>query len=94
MTMVAVSCLMFALWRLTSDLGWTDTFVISDGILSHWQVWMAMTIAFGVIAFRLARYGRAKQARPDSVTPDIAVPGAALAMADSSPLPIETLGDN
>ena len=57
--LVAVSCLMLAMWRLTSDLGWTDTFVIPDGILSHWQVWMAMTIATGALAIRLVRYGRA-----------------------------------
>ena len=55
-TLLAVSCLMLALWRLTSDLGWTGEFVISEGLLSHWQVWMALTIAFAVIGVRLARY--------------------------------------
>ncbi len=64
--LVAVSCLMLAMWRLTSDLGWTGEFVIPDGILSHWQVWMAMTIATGFLAFRLVRYGRALEQPDDS----------------------------
>ncbi len=59
--LAAVSCLMLALWRLTSDLGWTEPFVIADGMLSHWQVWMAMTIASGALAFRLVRYGRQRE---------------------------------
>jgi hypothetical protein len=29
-------------WRLSSDLGWTDEFFISTGLLSHWQVWFAL----------------------------------------------------
>lgn len=63
--LVAVSCLMLAMWRLTSDLGWTGEFVIPDGILSHWQVWMAMTIATGFLAVRLVRYGRALEEAED-----------------------------
>ncbi len=56
LTLAWVSCLMLALWRLTSDLGWTESFVISEGILSHWQVWLALTIAFGLAGLRLNRY--------------------------------------
>lgn len=57
-TLIAVSCLMLGVWRLTWDLGWTSSFVISDGFWSHWQVWMAFTIAFSALAVRLVRYGR------------------------------------
>lgn len=60
--LLAVSCLMLALWRLTSDLGWTGEFVVSDGFLSHWQVWMALTIVFGAIGVRLSRYSRTTEA--------------------------------
>lgn len=56
--LLAVSCSMFAVWRLTWDLGWTSSFVIADGIFSHWQVWMALTILFTAVAVRLIRYGR------------------------------------
>jgi hypothetical protein len=29
-------------WRLCADLGWTDSFFIGGGILSHWQIWFAL----------------------------------------------------
>jgi putative Mn2+ efflux pump MntP len=40
------------LWRLTADVGWTQTFPISTGFFSHWQVWIALAIAlkFGASA--------------------------------------------
>jgi hypothetical protein len=40
------------LWRLTADLGWTETFPISSGFFSHWQVWIALAagLKFGVSA--------------------------------------------
>lgn len=30
-------------WRLGADLGWTGAFFIDDGVLSHWQVWFALS---------------------------------------------------
>jgi len=41
-TPVALVALVLALWRLTADLGWTDAFFISDGLFSHWQVWIVL----------------------------------------------------
>jgi hypothetical protein len=40
-----VLALVFAMWRFTADLGWTETFVIATGFFSHWQVWFALAIA-------------------------------------------------
>ncbi len=40
----AVIALVMGLWRLTADLGWTETFPISSGFFSHWIVWVAMAI--------------------------------------------------
>jgi len=40
----AVVALVMGIWRLTSDLGWTDTFPVSTGFFSHWQVWIALAI--------------------------------------------------
>jgi len=37
--------LVFGLWRVSADLGWTDDFVIASGFFSHWQVWIALAIA-------------------------------------------------
>src|SRR6266498_1487083 len=30
------------LWRLGADLGWAGAFFINKGVLSHWQVWIAL----------------------------------------------------
>jgi hypothetical protein len=43
-------------WRLGADLDWTGEFFISSGLLSHWQVWLALAIATQVVAAHLARY--------------------------------------
>jgi TRAP-type C4-dicarboxylate transport system permease small subunit len=61
--LAAVSCLGLGLWRLTSDLGWTGAFAIPDGLLSHWQVWLALAVGFGGAALRLMRYGRPPEER-------------------------------
>ena len=60
--LLAFSCLMLAMWRLTSDLNWTESFAISDGFLSHWQVWMALAIAFGAVGMRLNKYSHQARA--------------------------------
>jgi hypothetical protein len=62
--LVAVPCLMLALWRLTSDLGWTGAFVVKDGLFSHWQVWLALTFGLGMLSFRLMRYAQGNTAEP------------------------------
>jgi len=43
-------------WRLGADLNWTGEFFISSGLLSHWQVWLALAIATQVAAAHFARY--------------------------------------
>lgn len=49
-------------WRLTADLGFTAGFVISSGIFSHWQVWLATSILVQLFARLLNRYGRSGDA--------------------------------
>jgi hypothetical protein len=46
------------LWRLTADLGVTAGFVISSGIFSHWQVWLATAVLLQLCARLLNRYGK------------------------------------
>jgi hypothetical protein len=50
----AVIALVMGLWRLTADLAWTDTFPISTGFFSHWQVWIALAIGLKFGASALA----------------------------------------
>jgi hypothetical protein len=40
----AVIAFVMGLWRLTADLGWTETFPITAGFFSHWLVWVALAI--------------------------------------------------
>jgi hypothetical protein len=51
-TPTAMIALVLGLWRLAADLGWTGEFFISDGLLSHWQVWilLAAGLKLGVSA--------------------------------------------
>ncbi len=41
---VAVAGYTLAAWRVGSDLNWTGEFFISTGLLSHWQVWLALAL--------------------------------------------------
>ena len=41
---LALIALVLGLWRLTSDIGWTGAFLVSEGLFSHWQVWIALAI--------------------------------------------------
>jgi hypothetical protein len=51
-------------WRLCADLGWTGNFFIGSGLLSHWQVWIALAIATQAASVNLSRQLRA---HPESV---------------------------
>jgi len=52
---VALIAAVMAFWRFGADAGWTDTFVVSDGLMSHWQVWLAMAIGIQWMSMRLDR---------------------------------------
>jgi hypothetical protein len=47
-----MTALSLGLWRLTTDLEWTEWFPVSSGFFSHWQSWIALAIAlkFGASA--------------------------------------------
>ena len=47
-----------AIWRIAADLNWTNSFAISSGIFSHWQVWLGAAVALQMCARALNRYGR------------------------------------
>jgi hypothetical protein len=47
-----------ALWRIAADLNWTNSFAISSGFFSHWQIWLGGAILLQLCAHILNRYGR------------------------------------
>lgn len=55
-----------AVWRIGADLKWMGQFAISDGLFSHWQVWLAMGIALFIAAGTLSRYGMTSSQTPFS----------------------------
>jgi hypothetical protein len=60
LTPVAATAGAVAAWRFGADAGWTGSFFIADGFLSHWQVWFAIAIIVESCAYSLHR-GVAKQ---------------------------------
>jgi hypothetical protein len=55
LTPVAVAAGALAAWRLGVDAGWTRTFFIARGFLSHWQVWCAFAVSAEICACSLRR---------------------------------------
>ena len=58
LTPAALAAFTMAVWRIAADLHWTSAFVISSGIFSHWQVWLATAVLLLISASALNRYGR------------------------------------
>lgn len=57
LTPAAVMAFALAAWRLCADLGFAREFVFAEGLLSHWQVWMAAAALIELCAWALNRYG-------------------------------------
>ena len=53
LTPVAAVAGALAAWRFGVDAGWTGTFFIAHGLLSHWQVWCAFAISIEACAWSL-----------------------------------------
>jgi len=53
LTPAAGVALVLGLWRVSADVGWTDEFLISGGFFSHWQVWIALSIALKLLSSSL-----------------------------------------
>jgi len=45
--------LVMGIWRVSTDLGWAGAFLISGGFFSHWQVWIALSIALKLLSSSL-----------------------------------------
>jgi hypothetical protein len=56
LTITAISCASLGLWRVGTDIQWTSAFVIREGFLSHWQVWIGAAVATQYTSWWLARY--------------------------------------
>ena len=41
----ALAAGVLAFWRIAADLKWTNSFAITSGIFSNWQVWLVVAVA-------------------------------------------------
>src|SRR5215218_10438982 len=57
MTPFALTGYVLAFWRLGADMNWLGEFFITKGLLSRWQVWLAIAIATQLLANQLNRLG-------------------------------------
>ncbi len=69
LTPAAVMAFVLGAWRLCADLKWTGEFVISQGVFSHWQVWLAMAGLLQTCAAVLNRCSRATRGEALDVAP-------------------------
>jgi hypothetical protein len=52
----AVVCVYaLALWSLSANFGWTDSFVFTSGALSNWLIWLGLAILVHAAASVLRR---------------------------------------
>jgi hypothetical protein len=56
LTLAAVLGLVLGVWRFGVDPGWTKSFFIASGLLSHHQSWFAVAIAAQASAFIVNRW--------------------------------------
>jgi hypothetical protein len=54
----ALAAFTMAGWRAAADLRWTGAFVVSTGMFSHWQAWLAAAAILLLSVSALDRYGR------------------------------------
>jgi hypothetical protein len=45
-------------WGVGADLGLTGGFAFSQGVFSHWQVWLALAVCLNLASIVLNRYGQ------------------------------------
>jgi hypothetical protein len=67
LTPAAVMACVLALWRLAADLNVTGQFPITDGLFSHWQVWVTVASTLQFSAILLNRYGKTEPVLPETV---------------------------
>jgi hypothetical protein len=67
LTPAAVMACVLAFWRLAADINATGQFPISNGLFSHWQVWLTLAASLQFCATLLNRYGKPQAVLPESV---------------------------
>jgi hypothetical protein len=62
LTPAALAAFAMGLWRVSADLDWASAFPIAGGFFSHWQVWIALSIALKILSSALLAWdGRTRK---------------------------------
>jgi hypothetical protein len=61
MSPLAVMAGVLGVWRIAADIGIAREFAISDGLFSHWQIWMMLAVLIQLAAVVLSKYGAQAQ---------------------------------
>jgi len=62
LTPAALVALAMGLWRVSEDLDWAGAFPITSGFFSHWQVWIALSVALKILSSGLLAWdGRTRK---------------------------------
>jgi hypothetical protein len=69
LTPAALVALAMGLWRVGADLDWAGEFPIVAGFFSHWQVWIALSIALKLISSSLLAWERRMRKTPEENPP-------------------------
>jgi hypothetical protein len=67
LTPAAVMACVLTFWRLAADLNFTGQFPITDGLFSHWQVWLTIAATLQFSAVLLNRFGKTETILPETV---------------------------
>ena len=57
MTPGTLMLFVMAMWRIGADVGVATEFPVTEGIWSHWQIWIAATLLSHSVSVVLNRYG-------------------------------------
>lgn len=68
LTPASVVAAVLGVWRICADIGLAGHFAITEGLFSHWQVWIAIASLLQFGASLLSRYG--KTTPPDEKPPE------------------------
>jgi hypothetical protein len=66
LTLTSICFASLGFWRLSEDVDLSNDFVYRDGLLSHWQVWIAAAVLSQYGAWRLTQYARSGQQQAES----------------------------
>jgi hypothetical protein len=67
LTLLAVNCASLGLWRIGTDLDVASNFVLQNGFLSHWQVWIGLAVGVQYASWRLNQFARSEAGREGEI---------------------------